>query len=568
MDPVANMLEAGRKARLRRIAVLWLVAVAVLAGGVFGGKPLYRVLTGWRAKRLAAQAEALLGENKQKPAFAKAQAAFLLRPASPAAVRAMARTLTAATNAVALKFWQQLILAGQATEAERRACVELAIRTGALGPAADELRKLLDAGPNQPANLWLASQLFTALGDYAQTLTFATRAQMHDPTNQQYQLFLSSLLFDSPDAAKRSAARETLWHLARDNRPVGLEALDFLARRPDLSPEQRRDLITLLQQHPSSGLSQQLLRLDQKLRLEPGHRTELLDRAVRQFRNSDIQTLSQFAVWLNQHQEFQRALDAVPLEAALKQKELFLPHLDALASLDRWAELEKILDTKAAPLETVYFETFRARAALKLNRAPSATVHWNRALRAAERNPAQLTWLASYAQKCGEFAQAKKTLRSLIACAEDPRPAYRALEELTLKSGSTAELRDLVREMLDHWPKDPALRNDLAYLNLLLAAKLPESRQTAEELVAQFPDSVPFRTTLALACYRLKDYAAALRAYEGRSYDWRQALPGHRAVHAAVLAANGQDKAAREHALSIPSDRLREEELELIRPLL
>src|SRR6185436_344920 len=97
---------------------------------------------------------------------------------------------------------------GQATDADRRLGVELAIRTGALGPGFEELQKLLDAGPNHPENLWLASQLYTALGDYSQTLEFATRAQMHDPTNKQYQVFLSSLLFDSSDVGKRSVARE------------------------------------------------------------------------------------------------------------------------------------------------------------------------------------------------------------------------------------------------------------------------------------------------------------------------------------------------------------------------
>lgn len=568
MDPVPSKLDQERKAKLRRVAIISLVVVALLAGGFFGGRPLYRVFTGWRAKRLAAQAEELMAENQGKRAFEKAQAAFLLRRTEPAAIRAMAKSLTAATNAAALQFWQQLIITGQATEAERRTVVELAIRTGSFGPAAEELRKLLAAAPNQPANLWLASQLFAALGDYSQTVTYATRAQLYDPTNKQYQVFLSSLLFDSPDAGKRSAARESLWNLDRDNSQIGLEALGFLARQKDLSPEQRRELITLLKQHPLSGFSQQLLMLDQQVRLEPERRAEILDRAVAQYKNSGFETLSQFAVWLNQHEEFQRTLNALPLEAALKRKELFIPHMDALASLGRWEELDKILDTKQSPLEPVYFETFRARSAMKLNNAPSAALHWNRALRSAERNPEQLTWLAIYAKKCGEFDQAKKALRSLIACTEDVRPGYRALEELTAKSGTTAELRDLVGEMLNRWPKDPALRNDFAYLNLLLAAKLPESRQTAEELVGQFPDSLPYRTTLALALYRLKDYAAALRVYEGRPYDWRQALPGNRAVYAAVLAANGKDHEAREHAHGIPPERLREEELELIRTAL
>jgi tetratricopeptide (TPR) repeat protein len=375
-------------------------------------------------------------------------------------------------------------------------------------------------------------------------------------------------LFDSSDAGKRSEAQENVWALARDNSHIGLEALGFLARQKDLSPGQRRELITSLRQHPLSGFSEQLLVLDQQIRLEPGRRAEILDQAVADYKNSGLENLSRFAVWLNQHEEFQRTLDAVPLEAALKRKELFLPHMDALASLGRWEELDKILDTKPAPLEPVHSETFRARAAMKFNNAPSAALHWNRALRSAERNPEQLTWLAIYAEKCGEFDQAKKALRSLIGCVEDVRPAYRTLEELTVKTGTTVELRDLLGEMLNRWPKDPALLNDSAYLNLLLATKLPESRQAAEELVGQFPDSLPYRTTLALAFLRLKDHAAALRVYEGRQYEWRKALPGNRAVYAAVLAANGKDKEAREHVVSIPSERLREEELELIRPVL
>jgi len=565
MDPVSNKLDPERKAKLRRIAIISLVVAILLTGGFFGAKPSYRVLTNWRAKRLAAQAGQLMSEGQGKQALEKAQAAFLLRPTSPAAIRAMAKSLTASTNAAAVQFWQQLILTGQATEVERRTCVELAIRTGALGPAAEELRKLLAAGPNQPANLWLASQLFAALGDHSQTVTFATRAQLHDPTNKQYQVFLSTLLFDSSDSGKRSAAQENVWKLARDHSHIGLEAVGFLARQKALLPGQRRELITLLKQHPLSGFNQQLLVLDQQVQLEPGRRGEILDKAVAGCKNSPVDDLTRFAVWLNQHEEFQRTLEAVPLEAALKRKELFLPHVDALATLGRWEDLERILEDRPAPLESVHLETFRARAATKLNNAAGAALHWNRALRAAERNPEQLSWLAGYAEKCGEMEQAKKALRSLIACVGDVRPAYRALEELTLKSGTTGELRDLLGEMLNRWPKDPAVRNDYAYLNLLLATKLPESRKAAEELVSQFPESLPYRTTLALACLRLKDYAAALRVYEGRQYDWRKALPGSRAVYAAVLAASGQDREAREHAISIQSERLREEEMELIR---
>jgi hypothetical protein len=102
----------------------------------------------------------------------------------------------------------------------------------------------------------------------------------------------------------------------------------------------------------------------------------------------------------------------------------------------------------------------------------------------------------------------------------------------------------------------------------LLGDDLAESRRAAEELVSRYPDSLAHRTTLALACYRMNDTAAARRVYEGRDYDWRLALPGHRAVYAAVLAANGQAADARNQVRTIPREHLRQEELELVRPLL
>ena len=84
---------------------------------------------------------------------------------------------------------------------------------------------------------------------------------------------------------------------------------------------------------------------------------------------------------------------------------------------------------------------------------------------------------------------------------------------------------------------------------------------------ARFPDNLAHRSTLALALYRQKDYAAALRVYEGRQYVWPQALPGHRAVYAVVLGTAGKADAARALARGLSSGQLRVEEFELIRPL-
>jgi Tfp pilus assembly protein PilF len=568
MNPAPDDSDPPPGQSNRRWLVLGGVAVAILTAGFFCARPVYRQFKQWRSGRLAEESVRWLAQNDLGQAQAKAQAALLLAPGEPRALRAMALALTRATNVAALQFWAQLIQTGRAGESDRRAFVEQSIRAGAAGPAMQELRRLLDEAPGQSANLWLASQLFTLLNDRAQTVHYAAQAAASDPTNRQYNLFFSSLEFDALETAVRDTARSNVWACAQDGEALGLQAMGFLARRADLTPAQRQQLVSLLRQHPWRTTTQDLLALGLELAGAPGRRGELLDQALERFKVAGPEARIQLAVWLNQNGEFERTLAALPLAEARQRKDFFLPYIDALASLGRWAELQKLFEAKQTPLEPAYAEAFRARCEAQLKSEALADLHWRAAWRAAERNPEQLTWLALYAEKCGELDLAKKSLRSLIACVQNPQPAFRELARLTERSGPTVELRDLLDEMLRRWPNDPALQNDCAYLNLLLGAELAASCQAAERLVNQFPESLPYRTTFALALYRQKDFSGARRTYAGRESSWSQALPGQRAVYAAVLAAGGQLSAARELARSLPLSQLRAEELELVQPLL
>jgi len=185
-------------------------------------------------------------------------------------------------------------------------------------------------------------------------------------------------------------------------------------------------------------------------------------------------------------------------------------------------------------------------------------------MRGSGRPFSRLWWLAHYAEKNGAYEQTRSAYRAWIGCVRYPWSGYQALARLVETTGTTHELRELVREMLKRWPHETALRNDLAYLSLLLSEEIEKSRDIAADLVAQNPDNLPHCTTLALALLRLRDLAGALQVYAGRQYDWNQALPGNRAVYAAVLANNGQLTEARAHARALPRARLRPEELALL----
>ena len=268
---------------IRRRILIGLVVAALLAAGGFSARPAYRQFKRWRSGQLAAESGRLLERNELSAAQAKAQAALLLTPGDPAALRAMATALTHATNVVALQFWAQLIQTGHAGEQDRRTFAEEAIRAGAAGLAAQELQKLLAEAPDHSVNLWLASQLFVLLNDRSQTVQYASQAAARDATNQQYNLFLASLHFDAPEFALRGEARSNVWARAQDPGPLGFQAQGFLAQRKDLTPEQSVELIKLLRQHPLRTTGHVLQALGLELAATPGRRGELLDHAIQQY---------------------------------------------------------------------------------------------------------------------------------------------------------------------------------------------------------------------------------------------------------------------------------------------
>jgi hypothetical protein len=398
-------------------------------------------------------------------------------------------------------------------------------------------------------------------------LEYVSLATFREPTNHQYRLFLSRLQCDSPQATEREAARAYVWTRAREKDALGMEALMFLTQRPDLKPEERTELITLLEQHPMQNIAHELIVLTLRILNEPGRRQAILDESLAHYAKEPPEKRLRFALWLSQNGENEKTLVALPLEEALTRKDFFLVHADALAALDRWAELQKILETKKPPMEATYLEVFQARCDERLNRAALAENHWRAALRAAERNPEQLLWLGRYAEKSNQNEIARQAYRSLITSVNNALPAFRELQRLTDKIGTTAELRDLLGEMMRRWPNDLSLQNDYAYLNLLLGSELAGSHLTANRLVTQVPDNLPFRTTLALALYRQQDFKAALGAYGGKEYHWPDALPYQRAVFATVLAANGLTSESDQILKGLPIERLRPEEKALIQHL-
>jgi hypothetical protein len=544
---------ASRRARRWVIA-----AVVVLVLAVAGGPPSYRRAKLWRARSLAAEAERLLADHQLENASAKAQAAIGLAPAEPEALRAMARVLTSARSTLALNYWKGLLAQPGATADDRRAAVRLALQAERLDFAEEQLALLLAADPPAVETLELAAQAALQKNRPAVALEYLARLLRQDPRHDAARLLQARILASSPDRAQSEQGGRELLELGRGDSARALTALQTLAQRPNLAPEQTAVVAGWLAAHPRAQTADKLTALALRWRSEPASRNALIEEAVAQFGKGGPDDLLALGRWLLQQGEPARVLEVLPAAEALTRQELFLVRLDALASLGRWEEIKQTIETDQPPLQPLYAEVFQARAAKELGQLREANAHWTMALSYALPTPEQNLYLARYAEQMGEHRVAAKAWRQL---ARTPAWALRAnLASLPLleKDGDTRGLREAVQQLARLAPDDPAPRNDAAYLDLLLQENVKAATATAEQLVNEHPEVLAYRTTLALAYLRGDRVADALKLYAGLEVPWPKAPPRSQAIRAAVLAASGaaEPPAIADSVLLLPEERV------------
>jgi tetratricopeptide (TPR) repeat protein len=372
--------------------------------------------------------------------------------------------------------------------------------------------------------------------------------------------------------------------LAGGKTAVSLDALTLLARRAlsvapntaDAWMPATADLVRALENHPLAKAPQKLLALDLQIHADASQRDALIARAIDLWKNAAPGDLAVLAGWLNSKNEFQKTLDAIPLEKALQSKDIFLQLLDALGGLGRWRELQQVLGSDKFPLDPVVQQMYLARCSAQLGEKTAAENNWKRALEAAGGDVQKLIGLAEYAEKNQVIDIAEAAYDSASVEAPKLRLAHQGRLQIAERKHDTAKMHRVLTEMKKTWPNDTAIQNDEAYTRLLLLRPDDESSKSAaqtiehlaRDLLAREPSSLPHRTLLALALLRQARAADAFALYERLHVPANTLTASALAVHAAVLAATDHRDDARTEAGQIPVDKLLPEERALIQDLL
>jgi hypothetical protein len=551
-----------------RYVILAAILLVVLAAAIFAARPAYRSLKKWQAHRFVRQAEAMIADNQWQAAYRKAQAALQLSPLDAQSLRLMARLLTLAGHEQALPYWNQLLLSPESTDEDRFQTVAVALRTRQFETAGKLLNHDLQKQPVPTRALLLTSEFFAAQGDPGQALRYARAAVQASPGDTTNNLFLAQRLLSSTNQNEQLEGRRVLAQVAASDDRMALDAALLLSRFVQLSPEETRLCILKLTSHPDRTLAHEFRALDLRLRTEPDKRAELFTEETRKYRSLGDEALVELGRWLNRNREYQRVLEVIPADKAPGSQDLFLVHVDAIAGLGRWSDLEVFLNRTDIPLEPHVVAIYRVRVAKELGRTQLVPLYWSQAHQRAAERPDHLLYLAQYAELMGAPEEAIKAYQRLAENPQSAQSAYVALLRLTQQTGSTRDLRDVLRDMHKAFPNDPRPQNDLAYLNILLGENLQESRQLALELHQKNTNTPVHRVTLAFAHLRLNEPAKARELIQIAGYDWSTAPPPLQAVRAAVLGSTGDASAAREIARRIPPGALKPEERSLIQPWL
>ena len=556
----------------------WIIAMCVIVvlGGIvaFNARNISHGIKAWQAERAAKESEQFLAAKDYKNAQAKLQDALALSPQNLVAMQAAGRFLTTAGNhRDAIAFWKQIEEKSALSQSDQRLYTTSLLATGDVLAAQNRLKLAWPSGqPGTPEDWMLALGIALQNRDATEATKLAEKLMAAESATPDQRLKASTLMTSSSDADKRREAWNSIEKLSQAPDETALEALVALARRAAaphstetpmekiLSPKEVADAIDA---NPKAAAKHLLFAMDLRLLVEPLRKPEMIAAAEAKFIKSD-DDLEALSAWLYGKGEFRKVLDHLPADVATHRRPLFLQRLDAMAAMGLWKEVSDEITSANFSLDKLTAEMFLARCAKELGQKAGSDNHWQSAIDAANGNAQQLAQVAEYAEKAGNIDIAKAGYQAATEARIDFLPAFQRLLAIGQAQGNTVELNTTLRRMAAQWPDEAAVRNDLAYTNLLLGKDVEESARTADALYAQEPKSLPHRITLALARLKAGKPAEALSLLENLTGYFGPLEARKRAIHAAALWANDRKEDAKAALRDVKPEQILPEERELV----
>jgi hypothetical protein len=344
----------------------WILIVVGLLLLVVVGITTYHWFKIKRADRFAAAGDGLVAAGKWNDAAVQYRVALELDPSNYCGLSGAARLASKAERPEALELWQRVMTLPRCTTREDYA--DLLITTNRLNLAEKVIDPLLKDNPDTKT-LQLATRYSRKIGDDVKAIEYARIANKRAPDDNGPRFQLAELLAQSTDAAEQAEARKILWELAAKPSVYKNAAVEALATAPQLTTDERNRLLGELTALAPKTIKDDLLAADLRFQLHPDDAARIYHEIVDRWQNGKAEEIVDLARWLNAHQQPELVLATFPPERVSEDNQLFLARLDALASLQRWNDIDDVLNRSDVTLDPSVIESFHARTAQERNAA-------------------------------------------------------------------------------------------------------------------------------------------------------------------------------------------------------
>jgi predicted Zn-dependent protease len=528
-----------------RLIALWIVVGCLVVGsGTALGLHLYRP---WRQERLMREAREAVERGDFAVASLHARRALQNSPDDVRVCRLLADLLEEGQNPDAV-WWRGRV--AELTPGSTDALMDWARVAVKFRKyfAADKALASVPAAERQRLDyLSAAGTVALESGRLADAEKHFTAALAREPDNAEHRLALGRVQVLSADYFQREAGRAQLREL--------------VARPEHAVPALR----ALLASYEASGEPVAALRESERLVAQPAHtfvdrltRLRLLHRTEDERFPAALAELQSAAgpvpknagallVWMGSaglaREAIAWAMEREPKIGRMPDVRqaiagCYLELEDWLAVLkftaDAWRQSEYMRHAYRA-------KAFRAQGDLQL-----ARTEWNLATSAAQGQPEAIKWLSRIAAGSAWADETEQALWMALAAVPDPTWAVKELGQRFHEQHHTENLRRLATRKLAADPQDENLRNDFAFLSMLVGKETERALIMAHELFKKHPTNAAYASTYALALHLAKRSPEALEIFDRLPAEERT-KPPIAAHYGVVLAANGRIEEARRY---------------------
>ena len=524
----------------------------------------------WRNQKRLETAERLLREGHSDEAASAARAVFNADNNNLRAVRIIA-TAAERFSPFAARPWRQRAFDLAPWDLTNR--IELALTAVSTGDSMTARNILLGAGTNVPP----IPGYYEALGAAQFSISdlpgaeasFSTASRL-DPSNldRQFNLARVRLLMDS--TSKNAEARRTLDLLAT-NAATRVAALT-LRIEDALRGRRNAEAMRLAEQMIASTnvpFASRLLHLT-ALKANSSSKLDATLTDLKKSAAANPQEIAQLAVWMGNHGMSPAALAwARTLSRDIvADPSVRIAIADSLIGVKDWLGLRQWVRSE----DWKGFDSFRiaydAVAAHFLASADTRSTEqdalWQRAIKAANGNPAQLQALAKMAVLWHFEPQLEATLWTIAESGALEEGALFDLNRIYIARQDTLGQLKVARRLLTLRPTDLSALNNVVYLGLLLDRNDAKLQQLADTLHVKSPKNPAHVATYAFALFTRGQHAQAVEIINSLGAEILN-RPMYAAMQGIFLAHAGNAKGAREALTRASGATLSPEEDALVR---